>query len=188
MTAGNSTPLTDGASVVLLASEEWADGARPAGPRLPHGLRDRRRRLRPRRRGAADGAGVRRGADAPARRSLAAGLRLLRDPRGVRLAGALDAQGVGGPDLLQGAARPRRPLGSIDRARLNVNGSSLAAGHPFAATGGRIVDTLAKLLDQKGGPRPDLDLRRRRPGRRRDPREVLRRRSARASSPSASRS
>ena len=38
------------------------------------------------------------------------------------------------------------PLGSIDRAKLNVNGSSLAAGHPFAATGGRIVATLAKLL------------------------------------------
>jgi len=42
------------------------------------------------------------------------------------------------------------PLGSIDRARLNVNGSSLAAGHPFAATGGRIVATLAKLLHARG--------------------------------------
>ena len=65
------------------------------------------------------------------------------------------------------------PLGSIDRAKLNVNGSSLAAGHPFAATGGRIVNVLAKLLAQKAAegprPRPDLDLRRRRPGRRRDP-------------------
>ena len=46
-----------------------------------------------------------------------------------------------------------KPLGSIDRARLNVNGSSLAAGHPFAATGGRIVATLAKLLAQKGSGR-----------------------------------
>ena len=45
------------------------------------------------------------------------------------------------------------PLGSIDRDKLNVNGSSLAAGHPFAATGGRIVATLAKLLAEKGsGP------------------------------------
>ena len=42
------------------------------------------------------------------------------------------------------------PLGAIDRSRLNVNGSSLAAGHPFAATGGRIVATLAKLLHEKG--------------------------------------
>jgi acetyl-CoA C-acetyltransferase len=42
------------------------------------------------------------------------------------------------------------PLGPIDRAKLNVNGSSLAAGHPFAATGGRIVATLAKLLAGRG--------------------------------------
>jgi acetyl-CoA C-acetyltransferase len=41
-------------------------------------------------------------------------------------------------------------LGSIDRAKLNVKGSSIAAGHPFAATGGRIVATLAKLLAQAG--------------------------------------
>src|ERR1700755_539703 len=42
------------------------------------------------------------------------------------------------------------PLGSIDRSKLNVNGGSLAAGHPFAATGGRIVPALAKLLSEKG--------------------------------------
>ena len=46
-----------------------------------------------------------------------------------------------------------QPLGAIDRSKLNVNGSSLAAGHPFAATGGRIVATLAKLLAQKGSGR-----------------------------------
>ena len=45
------------------------------------------------------------------------------------------------------------PLGSIDRSRLNVNGSSLAAGHPFAATGGRIVATLAKQLSLRGSGR-----------------------------------
>jgi acetyl-CoA C-acetyltransferase len=45
------------------------------------------------------------------------------------------------------------PLGSIDRSKLNVNGSSLAVGHPFAATGARIVATLAKLLQQKGSGR-----------------------------------
>ena len=43
-----------------------------------------------------------------------------------------------------------KPLGSIDRSKLNVKGSSLAAAHPFAATGGRIVANLAKLLDQNG--------------------------------------
>ena len=42
------------------------------------------------------------------------------------------------------------PLGAIDRSKLNVNGSSLAAGHPFAATGGRIVATLAKQLHEAG--------------------------------------
>ena len=64
-------------------------------------------------------------------------------------------------------------LGSIDRSKLNVNGSSLAAGHPFAATGGRIVAQLAKQLAEKkkenraAGARTDLDLRRRWAGRRR---------------------
>jgi acetyl-CoA C-acetyltransferase len=42
------------------------------------------------------------------------------------------------------------PLGSIDRTKLNVKGSSLAAGHPFAATGGRLISTLAKILEQNG--------------------------------------
>jgi acetyl-CoA C-acetyltransferase len=45
------------------------------------------------------------------------------------------------------------PLGSIDRSRLNVVGGSVAIGHPFAATGARIVATLAKLLAQKGSGR-----------------------------------
>jgi acetyl-CoA C-acetyltransferase len=45
------------------------------------------------------------------------------------------------------------PLGELDRSRLNVNGGSLAAGHPFAATGGRIVATLAKQLHAKGSGR-----------------------------------
>ena len=45
------------------------------------------------------------------------------------------------------------PLGSIDRTKLNVKGSSLAVGHPFAATGTRIVATLAKLLAQRGSGR-----------------------------------
>ena len=43
-----------------------------------------------------------------------------------------------------------KPLGSIDRSKMNVKGSSLATGHPFAATGARIVATLAKLLEERG--------------------------------------
>ncbi|MBJ7348822.1 MAG: acetyl-CoA C-acyltransferase, partial [Thermoleophilaceae bacterium] len=46
-----------------------------------------------------------------------------------------------------------KPLGSIDRSKLNVNGGSLAAGHPFAATGGRIIAGLAKMLSEKGSGR-----------------------------------
>ena len=70
------------------------------------------------------------------------------------------------------------PLGAIDRAKLNVNGSSLAAGHPFAATGGRIVPVAGQAARPVRGrhrPRRDLDLRRRRPGRHRDPRAPERR-------------
>jgi len=44
----------------------------------------------------------------------------------------------------------KQPQGKIDRAKLNVNGGSIAIGHPFAATGARIVSSLAKLLEQRG--------------------------------------
>ena len=111
MTAGNSTPLSDGASAVLLASDEWAEqrglpvlahlvDAETAAVDYVNGAR-----------GPADGTGVRRPADAGAQRADAPGLRLLRDPRGLRLAGALHAGGMGGPGVLQGAPRPRRTPG-----------------------------------------------------------------------------
>ena len=80
-----------------------------------------------------------------------AGLRLLRDPRGVRLDGARHAEGLGGPGVLQGASSASTPRWARSTAsKLNVNGSSLAAGHPFAATGGRIVAQLAKTLHEAG--------------------------------------
>ncbi len=50
------------------------------------------------------------------------------------------------------AAWEKRGLAPVDRARLNTAGSSLATGHPFAATGARVVATLAKLLAERGGP------------------------------------
>jgi acetyl-CoA C-acetyltransferase len=74
--------------------------ARPPGPGTPRRRGDRGCRLRQRPRGPADGSGVRRAADAGPQRPDPAGLRLLRDPRGVRLAGAGDAGGVGGPGVL----------------------------------------------------------------------------------------
>ena len=129
MTAANSTPLTDGASAVLLASRGVGRGARPPRAGVLRRLRDRGRRLRARWRGPADGSGVRRAADARAQRPDPAGLRLLRDPRGVRLAGALDAQGVGGPGVLQGAPRPRRPA-RLDRPHQAERQRLLARGGP----------------------------------------------------------
>ncbi len=95
MTAGNSTPLSDGASAVLLASEDWASERGVPGAGIPDRGADRGRRLRPQARGAADGACLRDAADARARRAQAPGLRLLRDPRGVRRSGAVHAEGMG---------------------------------------------------------------------------------------------
>ena len=174
MTAGNSTPLTDGASAVLLASDEWA--AEHKLPVLAHFVDAET--------GAVDYVHGDRKDDGLLMAPVYAVPRLLARNRLTfddfdffeiheAFAGTVLAtlEGVGGrrASARTGSASTA-PFGSIDRAKLNVNGSSLAAGHPFAATGGRIVATLAKMLHEKGvGPRPDLDLRRRRPGRRRDP-------------------
>ena len=149
LTAGNSTPLTDGASAVLLASEEWAAAhrltplawfvdAETAAVDYVHG---------------AEGMLMAPAYAVPrllARNGLtlqdfdfyeiheafaatvAAVLKAWEDPAFCKERLGLDAS-----------------LGSIERDRLNVTGSSLATGHPFAATGGRIVATLAKLLHEK---------------------------------------
>ena len=65
----------------------------------------------------------------------------------------MHAEGVGVRGLLPNAARPGAALGPIDRAKLNPKGSSVAIGHPFAATGARIVATLAKQLAERGAGR-----------------------------------
>ncbi|MEV8604778.1 acetyl-CoA C-acetyltransferase [Streptomyces griseoviridis] len=146
MTAGNSTPLTDGAATVLLASEEWARarGLRPlayltahetAAVDFPHG----------------DVAGGEDGllmapAYAVPRMLERAGLALA-DFDLVEVHEAFASQ-----VLATLAAWEKRGLGPVDRDRLNVAGSSLATGHPFAATGARIVATLAALLAERGGP------------------------------------
>ena len=129
MTAGNSTPLTDGAALVLLANEEWA--AEHKLPVQAHFVdrADRRGRLRPRRpanRGPADGPGLRGAAAAGPARLEAAGLRLLRDPRGVRLAGARHARRVG--SQRPGHDRPQPP----QRARLLAGGRATPSPPPAA--------------------------------------------------------
>lgn len=146
MTAGNSTPLTDGAAVALLASEEWA-GARGLEPQAY---------LTAYETAAVDfvGGDVAGGEDgllmAPAyavpRMLERAGLGLA-DFDFVEIHEAFASQ-----VLATLAAWEKRGLGSVDRDRLNVAGSSLATGHPFAATGARIVATLAKLLAERGAP------------------------------------
>jgi len=148
MTAGNSTPLTDGASVVLLASEEWA--AERDLPVLAH--------LTAYETAAVDYVHGAEGllmapAYAVARMLQREGLSL-QDFDYYEIHEAFASQVLStlkaweDPIFCKERLGLDAPLGSIDRSRLNVNGSSLAAGHPFAATGGRIVATLAKLLDQ----------------------------------------
>ena len=171
MTAGNSTPLSDGASAVLLASDEWAEER--GLPVLAH-LVDAET-------AAVDYVNGHEGLlMAPAYavpRMLARNGLTLQDFDYYEIHEAFASQVLStlaaweDPVFCKERLGLDAPLGAIDRDKLNVTGSSLAAAHPFAATGGRIVSTLAaKLLAQKGqGRRADLHLRRRRPGRRRDP-------------------
>jgi len=153
LTAGNSTPLSDGASAVLLASDEWA--AAKQLPVLAHVV----------------------DAETAAVDYVHGGEGLLMAPA-YAVARLLQRQGLSLQDFdyyeiheafaatvlttlaaweSESFCRDRlgldAPLGPIDRSRLNVNGSSLAAGHPFAATGGRIVATLAKELHERGSGR-----------------------------------
>jgi acetyl-CoA C-acetyltransferase len=146
LTAGNSTPLTDGASAVLLASEEWA--AKRNLPVLAY--------LRYGKQWAVDFAGGKEGLlMAPAYAVPAmlkdAGITLqdfdyyeIHEAFAGQVLCTLKAWET--PDYCKKVLGLPGPLGSIDRARLNVKGGSVAIGHPFAATGTRIVATLAKLL------------------------------------------
>jgi acetyl-CoA C-acetyltransferase len=151
MTAGNSTPLTDGASAVLIATEEWAkQRSLPALARITH----------------AESAAVDyvNGDDGLLMAPVYAVPRLL-DKAGLTVQ-EIDVweihEAFASQVLTTLAAwedetfcRERlgrdEPLGTMDRERLNPVGSSLAFGHPFAATGGRILATAAKQLAERGG-------------------------------------
>ncbi len=147
MTAANSTPLTDGASLVLLASEDWA---KARGLPILAYWKDGEA-------AAVDfvGAGKEGLLMAPAYavpRLLARNKLTLQDFDYYEIHEAFAAQVLCTLRAWEDAEYCKTrlgldaPLGAIDRAKLNVKGSSLAAGHPFAATGGRIVANLAKLL------------------------------------------
>lgn len=149
MTAGNSTPLTDGASVALLSSEDWAD---------EHGLVPLAYFV------DAETAAVDyvNGSDgllmAPTYavpRLLARNGLSLQDFDFYEIHEAFASvvlahlQAWESDDYCRQRLGLDGALGTVDRTKLNVNGSSLAAGHPFAATGGRIVAQLAKQLAEK---------------------------------------
>jgi acetyl-CoA C-acetyltransferase len=156
MTAGNSTPLTDGASAVLLASEEWA--AEHNLPVLAYFVDAET--------GAVDYVHGDRKEDgllmAPVYavpRLLARNKLTLDDFDFIEIHEAFAGTVLATLKAWEDEDFGRRRLGldgafgTVDRAKLNVNGSSLAAGHPFAATGGRIVASLAKMLHENGGGR-----------------------------------
>ncbi len=150
MTAGNSTPLSDGASSVLLASEEWAAArgipvqayfteAQTAGVDYVNG---------------SEGLLM-----APAYampRMLDRAGRGLQDFDFYEIHEAFAAQVLctlrawEDPVFCRERLGRAQPLGAIDRDKLNVHGGSLGAGHPFGATGGRIVANLAKALSETG--------------------------------------
>lgn len=150
MTAGNSTPLSDGAAVVLLAEESWArEHHLPALARVvdaetaavDYVLGEEGLLMAP--------------AYAVPRLLARQGL-TLQDFDFYEIHEAFAAtvlvtlKAWQDEDFCRDRLGLDAPLGAIDPARLNVHGSSLAAGHPFAATGARIVATLAKLLHEKG--------------------------------------
>ena len=153
ITAANASPLTDGASAVLLASEEWAAAnGLPVLAWLVAGET-----------AAVDFVDEREGllmapAYAVPRMLQKHGL-TLQDFDFYEVHEAFAAVVLctlaawESPDFCRERLGLPAALGSIDRSRLNVAGSSIAAGHPFAATGGRVVATLAKLLAEKGSGR-----------------------------------
>jgi acetyl-CoA C-acetyltransferase len=152
LTAGNSTPLTDGAAAVLLASDDYA-AAR--GWKVQAYLTHAKV-------AAVDfvgGEGLLMAPTVAVSEMLAAAGLTLQDFDFYEIHEAFAAQVLCTLRAWESETYCRdrlgrdQPLGSIDPAKMNVVGSSLALGHPFAATGARIVATLAKLLEQKGSGR-----------------------------------
>jgi acetyl-CoA C-acetyltransferase len=152
MTAGNSTPLTDGAAAVLLASEDWAKArGLPIQAYLRYG------------KVAAVDFVKKEGlllAPAYAVSAMLADANLgLQDFDFYEIHEAFAAQTLAtlkaweSPEFCRDKLGRNQPLGKIDRSKMNLKGGSIAIGHPFAATGARIVGSLAKLLEQRGSGR-----------------------------------
>ena len=153
LTAANSTPLTDGASAVLLASEDWAKarGLKPLAYLSSYET------------AAVDfferKEGLLMAPSYAVPRMLARNGLKLQDFDFYEIHEAFAAQVLctlkawNDPKFCKERLGLDHTLGTIDRAKLNIHGSSLALGHPFAATGGRILATLAKIIAANGGGR-----------------------------------
>ena len=153
LTAANSTTLTDGAASVLLASEEWA--AERNLPVMAYLTFSEVAAVDFYSQGEHSEGLLMAPAYAVPRMLKRAGISL-QDFDFYELHEAFAAQALctmkawEDNDFCQQKLGLDKALGSIDRAKLNVKGSSVATGHPFAATGPRIIATLAKILEQKG--------------------------------------
>lgn len=152
LTAGNSTPLTDGASAVLMASEEWAKekglpilayfvDAEVAAVDYVHGE------------------GLLMAPTVAVSNILKRNNLTLQDFDFYEIHEAFAGQVLctlkawEDPAYCKKVLGRDKPLGSIDRSKMNVKGGSTALGHPFAATGSRIVASLAKIINEKGSGR-----------------------------------
>jgi acetyl-CoA C-acetyltransferase len=153
LTAANSTTLTDGAASVLLASEEWA--AKHNLPVMAYLSFSEVAAVDFYSQGEQSEGLLMAPAYAVPRMLQRAGLSL-QDFDFYELHEAFAAQALctmkawEDEDFCKNKLGLDKALGSIDRTKLNVKGSSVATGHPFAATGPRIIATLAKILEQKG--------------------------------------
>ena len=151
MTAGNSTALTDGASSVLLGSEEWARSRNL--PMLASFVDFELAAV-----DFVDGAeGLLMAPTHAVARLLQRNNLTFADFDFFEIHEAFAATVAAlmkaweSPEYCKKELGLELPLGSIDRSKLNVNGSSLATGHPFAATGGRLIASTAKLVAERGG-------------------------------------
>jgi len=149
LTAGNSTPLTDGSAGVLLCTEEWArERGLPIQAYMTHSAT-----------AAVDfvkGAGLLMAPTVAVSDMLNKANMALQDFDLYEIHEAFAAQVLctlkawEDENYCQTELGRQEAMGSIDRSRMNKVGSSLAVGHPFAATGARVLGTLAKQLDQNG--------------------------------------
>ena len=152
LTAGNSTPLTDGAAACLLSSEEWAQSKKITPQAYLTDVQVSAVNF-------VKGEGLLMAPTAAVSELLKRNSIRLQDFDYYEVHEAFAGQVLCTLKAWESADYCKRvlaldhPLGSIDLARMNINGSSLAVGHPFAATGARVLATAAKLLKMRGSGR-----------------------------------